>query len=636
MDNTTRKEKIGVNYLEWVCLQSPFVESDINRNDKTPFIDGEIRVYRKDMPAKSRGYIKEYLDVSAPIQVKTTEVDSIAEKVIKFKVEDVDLKGFKDKGGVLFILVAFERNNIEKREIYYLNLTPLKIEYLLDKKRKKNKKKSKSKSQTTSKNRKGAKEQFFKLNCDIEDLVRNFAISCKRQSIRVSSSDKVYSLDSLDKFNSNFKEFKLSYSLLDNQVIDAEVYGVDKNSDIIIPFNYEVSEEIIKNFYITTQYDVTLNDTIYYSSKKTSSLTGVTNNFKLNLSDNLLLTVDSKSVQFMFKGTTDISGIIYDLKFLYDALLEGFFFVNKVKLNVKCDSSYLKSLKDKIGYFSLLFSIMKVTNSNYLVSKFSDIDAKFLSSVKNMYDKEMCNIEESVSETITVDDNYCVFVKYPIDNSNFDYIVKCKFNGLSYYYSFRDYLCSQMAISLDLEQNQKVSINNFMLLFNFFIHIQKIKSLFFELTDVDLSNILNSVKSVKELSIYEFEYYNSAILDAIKCVDECENECTKVNLLLFLKDLYFYISSICKFDVNSNIDYIMVNKYQIIKRIRDFEDSEVRELNLLYEKYKDEPGLNRLAPCILLSDWDRVKEYYNCLSKDDKDTLYDWPIFNLIPKDVLN
>ena len=118
-------ETISVNAVRDSIVMSDYLDQFIPDNDKEPFWDGSVYIY------KNKEHKKENFTGRMPVQVKGTECKDLSKAEISFSVDLVDLKGYLAEGGTVFFVVYIANNGLLKK-IYYNALTPIKIRMILE------------------------------------------------------------------------------------------------------------------------------------------------------------------------------------------------------------------------------------------------------------------------------------------------------------------------------------------------------------------------------------------------------------------------------------------------------------------------------------------------------------------------
>lgn len=117
-------EKATIRRFEELIERSPFLDSEFDKNDKTPFTDGHVDIMAIPEVAKRNFVGRVY------VQIKGRKAPKRAAKTVSFQFNKTDLMGYRELGGVLFLLGSLNRSS-EKVSPYYSLLSPFRIEKLL-------------------------------------------------------------------------------------------------------------------------------------------------------------------------------------------------------------------------------------------------------------------------------------------------------------------------------------------------------------------------------------------------------------------------------------------------------------------------------------------------------------------------
>ena len=127
MTSTTKIEQNAVNEVRNFIDATDCLRSYLKDNDRTPLWDGSVFVYQGE-PDK-----KENLVGIVKVQVKGTEVKVFQNKE-QHRVERPELEIYMRESGLFFFVVEMLESDIRQRRIFYMKLTPVYIQALLDQK----------------------------------------------------------------------------------------------------------------------------------------------------------------------------------------------------------------------------------------------------------------------------------------------------------------------------------------------------------------------------------------------------------------------------------------------------------------------------------------------------------------------
>lgn len=118
-------ESLSVSEINRRIGLCPHLKAYINKNDKTPFTDGHIDLYR-DLPQSNAT-----CDGRVPVQVKGRTYKKLQTARQTWGISRTDLLAHKRESGVLYFFVRVDRVTGECAS-YFVNLAPFKIEALLN------------------------------------------------------------------------------------------------------------------------------------------------------------------------------------------------------------------------------------------------------------------------------------------------------------------------------------------------------------------------------------------------------------------------------------------------------------------------------------------------------------------------
>lgn len=123
MVNNDKIERDAVNTIRNSIDETDFLLSDISDTDKYPSLDGSVRVY------KDNCFKVENLDGTVNVQVKGKSMDELPSEIsFPVKVDDLNVY-YRSFGTIYFVVGIYEKN----KQIYYLDLLPIRIDRILKK-----------------------------------------------------------------------------------------------------------------------------------------------------------------------------------------------------------------------------------------------------------------------------------------------------------------------------------------------------------------------------------------------------------------------------------------------------------------------------------------------------------------------
>lgn len=234
--------------------QCPILSAYITRNDKGPAFDGYICIHRDSKQSK-KGMRR------VNVQVKGCVKKRLDRQSITYPMDIEDLKIYKENGGCLLFVVYINqttRNNspITNKKIYYQELTPVKIIWIL--------------AGTKAKTKPSVELKSFPQTPDsIADIMINFFENCRRQA-SFANNETLPNMEDLEKKGviESFKILSWGYhSKIQNPAAlsgkDIYLYAKIKDTDMLLP----VSDQLI-DFVDRQVIDkpVTVGGKLFYSS----------------------------------------------------------------------------------------------------------------------------------------------------------------------------------------------------------------------------------------------------------------------------------------------------------------------------------------------------------------------------------
>lgn len=118
-------ETISVSAVRNSIVTSPFLDQFIADNDKEPSWDGNVYIYEDTSKKKNK------LKGRLPVQVKGKICADFSADEISYSMDVSDLRNYLYDGGVVLFVVYMNASGTAT-QIYYSELTPLKLRFELD------------------------------------------------------------------------------------------------------------------------------------------------------------------------------------------------------------------------------------------------------------------------------------------------------------------------------------------------------------------------------------------------------------------------------------------------------------------------------------------------------------------------
>jgi RNA polymerase subunit RPABC4/transcription elongation factor Spt4 len=562
----------------------------ITENDKTPSWDGYIFVYKSESKDKSN------IEGKFDVQIKGEYKEDLSSNTISKSFERSDLQNYlKSKGAIVFVVYM---KNYEECKIYYNALLPFDLTKIIDG--------MGSQKTTIIKFREFPKDNAV----EIINIFLNFI---KHQNLQGGTVDrKILSLVDIGKIGMENYGLQFGYTGIGfNKYIDiinyslkhpTYVYLKTKNLDVSIPVDKILPESIISEIPCKIMID---GEVIYESYKVSykigSQITYIGNSFEFNLTEG--------KFNYNLKGT--LSERIKDVKFFIALFIEG-----RIEAGGELIPKLLiegfkekEELKEKLVIENnLLNALMEIKKALDTLEIIQDLE------MDNLPEKDLLNLHSLIR---------AVLFNEPVPLS------------LNMDLGIGDLVISNLTIKIFF---RKVDEGKFEIVNFFGGHNYNCKlnyqgkefesSIFIKLTDMDfltisninLSKIYESIINTPISEVHDGEVI-LLMLEILKAYDKQVKK--EVNLLKLAQDISEWL---CE---NSTIDssILLLNKYQIIKRIRELNSNELIEISNIKNSSSNEDIV--IGACILLESFVEAQLYYEKLPEERKNLFYSFPIMKL-------
>lgn len=570
-------EEIAVQRVKREILKYDCLKDYINTNDKIPMWDGEIYIYKQNSKYKANEDFRGKISV----QVKGHKVTKIKSGNSKYSIDIEYLRAYqKDKKGVLLFVVEMTDN--ENTQIYYANLLPVDLKEILER--------VKENQKTTSIDIKPIKEKSpssMKMIC--LNFLRN---SNEQMNIEIKNIDKIDKVNKIE-FTVVGEEKYLEDYLFNNDIYS---YAFDEitNKKYALPKLKEIQK------YQTNKVDIKIKDKLYYSQ-----ITIIKNREEeyVLYGKSTKIYLDRNKINFKLKG--NIYERINDAKFIID-LLKNKEITVKNK-NISLPINIEKNQKEK--YIESLTQYLRCLNK--VKNLFEKFNIKFEKDIDSLDEKSLTNLKRfaKLNDGILIDGlkksgihfieiaGYCVAFFVSVDS-----------NKKIEVYNYFDDLSKKMRVFyLDKDKNE-IPISPY-------INLTAENLISFSNINID---IMKKSFDLPEYSEETCLRYNLWLLELIKAYDRSNEQ----KWLEFAK---YLIDKIIEF---SNSPSYIINKLQIIKRIRNLSQEEKDKLYEIKENEKDD--MIQCGIAILLDNSSDFERHFNKL--ENKEEFEKFPIYSLIKK----
>ena len=546
----------------------------LQENDKTPFWDGEIFVYKDANKTK-----KDYAD-RIFVQVKGIKVEKIKKGNSKFKIEVETLRGFqKDKKGTLLFVTEIE--DIENTQLYYANLLPVDLKEILDRV------KPTQQSVTID-----IKPVIDKTSSSIKFICLNFLKNSEEQlNIAIKRIEDL----------KDIKEIKIPIQceqpLLDQYLINNDIYSyaiTNENEKVALPKLKDIHTFSEKN------NEIKIRDRVFYTKTKNV----------ISKEENYLLFGNSMKVH-LNKNKVDIKilGNVYerirDIEFLLALIKEKAFYANGQKIDMPLEfpdekaRQFIETIKENLIYYKKVekafdkFGIRFNLNLDKLEEKEQKNLNMLLNILAGIYPKDL---EETKIYNIKI-------ASYKIA-----FLMLKSASGQKYIYNYFENLDNKLKVYYLNEFGEETRLS---------VYINMKKDNFLEYSNINYDIIKESFTNT-DFSSASLAKINELLLEILSAYD-----CKKDDNLLDLAN--FIIDKVLQ---HSKEDVYLINQMQIIKRQREL----TKEEKMILYKIKKENNDKQiqLGLAILLDNKSDYEIYSEELTQEEKESFSKFPISNLI------
>ena len=546
----------------------------IDTKEKTPMWDGYIYVYKQNSKYKTN---KEF-EGKIGVQVKGKTVEKLSNGNSKYSIKVDYLRAYqKDRKGVLLFVV--EIVDYANTKLFYANLLPVDLQEILS----------------------NVKENQKEVTIDIRPIKEKSSSSLKMICLNFLKNANEQMNIPIKNINEiqEIKEIKIPIvseeKYFEDYLFNNDIYSyaIDKetNAKIALPKLQELQK------FSTNKVSVVVNGRQYYNNitfvkNKTEEYVLYGKSTKIFLNQN--------KITFKIKG--NVYERIHDTEFIIDLVknkaltIDNKYMDLKVNVisseekmyieNIKKDLERLKKIKNLFEKFNILFDVDLDNLSN---TDWKNLDMLIYINDGNRIEK----ITESKLYNIKIAHYNIAFIAIIDEN-----------NRTNIYNYFSD-LSNIMKVFYYDEKKKEVPIS---------VYINMKMTTLLEYSNINFEVIketFNSLDSNEET----LERCNLWMLDVLNAYDQ-----TKENKVL---DLAKYINERIMEHRNNNID--IVNKMQILKRLRDLSVDEKETLYTLREENKD--MMMQCAIAILLENKSDFERFFSKLKNTEKDMFRNFPIF---------
>jgi hypothetical protein len=571
----------------------------IKENDKTPSWDGDVLIY------KSNRTNKEDIVGKITVQVKGQMTDNINRQECSFSVDMADLVNYNNDGGTIYFVVLINKNNPSKRRVFYETLTPLKIGNYIDGHREQNSKVIKLKRLPGNKYEiQTIFYNFYQNSIKQHSFgsippIRFSELSSRRDIVKITTDYTIFSP----------KEKRPSpiQALLDNEIY---LYAKIASSPILHPIEFGSDMAIISKegflpiFINGERYDN------YISEEQTKN--NVT--FKFGESTTLVFTKKSKGAKLNFKLSGLLSIRINDLNFIISIIESGIIdFGENRKVILKqmiSDTPF-----DLVSTKKELESLKRIDQFWRSLQVVADFDIENIDSNSSLDELHLIMKSINGKQPIRVDvvgENSSYLLHKSISNFKILFFIDCVDKEKSLYkiYNFFDY---KGILQITRGDTEYIASSYSVLSPDDFI----------ELTNINLSKMLQSYKNLINKNKNIFEPANFDLLNLLLAYDKHKDH--PIEILNTAKEIACWLLDESAENLFEEIK--VINYLQTIKRERELTSEENTKL---YEITENENSslMFKLGANLLLENYKVAMIQFEKLCEQDKESFRSYPIYN--------
>lgn len=580
------------------------LQSYINERDREPLWDGHIYVFPKGANSKEK------LIGRVPVQIKGKE-KAVNKKTTKlsYSVEVTALQKYLQDGGIIYFVVAFEKNRA--KTIFYKILLPFDLQRAI----------------ASAANKKEMTINLQKLPED-DDSIRHLFIAFlqdkKRQGAQIVWSEEqaamVLKAGGSLKFHILPKTQPKNYYDVMKEATTQDFYMyVETKDGVEFPFA-KIENRVSSAAVAKMDMPVYVNgekfyDSISYGYENGTAYLYIGEILKLPFAEEGA-TAQKHSVQLALKGT--LNSRIADSNFVIalseykqiqlgtDTVLDTNVDEPEDILNLKSINDILKKTKAALEYFGV--------HTDLDMSNLSAEDNHAIDALIRAASGEPLKFEQKDLPRL-------FYYNKRIGNTIIRILARQEENSDAYrlFNAFSD--IAHGLYEFKKESGEKVIIDPWSL----FLYMEAED---FLCSNVNYAAILNSIKAMdskgKEIEIKDSVTKRSIgvapmLLEVIKAYDSQVKKSSE--LLQFALDIAETIAS--------DAAVAIINKYQVIRRMRNLTADEIADLVALRRKHFQDK-LIRCAISILLGEEHEAKKQLNELSEEERKGITDYPIYRLL------
>ena len=569
----------------------------IKENDKTPSWDGDVIIY------KGKSINKEDIVGKVTVQVKGEMVKNINREEYSFSVDMADLVNYKNNGGTIYFVVLIDKKSPKRRRVFFEALTPLKIENYI--KGHINQKSRVIKLKKLPKDKYSIQTIFFNFYQD-SNKQHSFSsispiglreLSLRKDIVEITSSLKIFSPD---------KNLVPIQEFLRN---DVYWYAKIANSPILHPIEWFSEVTVIAK----NGFPPVIVKGERYDNYVIKKITKDDVTLQFGESTTLVFSEKSRVARLNFNLSGLLRSKIKDLNFIINVTETGVIvFGENKKLNLGQlfpDVPFdIVSAKKELAYYRRVEQFWKSLHvfDNFDIEK---IDSN--SSIEEL-NLLMKSINGKYPIRANVDGEHSgYFLRKNISNFKILFFLDVfdKEKSLYKIYNLFDY---PGFFKIVRGNNEHITSQYSALTADDYL----------ELSNIDLTKMLQSYKDLIYLSDNIFEPANFDLLNILLAYDK-QND-PPIALLNTAKEIAKWILNESAEKLQE--EFKILNYLQVIKRERELTEEENLKLYEIAEN-KSNNIMTQLGANLLLENYKVARIQFEHLDKNDKEVFRSYPIY---------
>lgn len=583
MADYTEQEELSIGELKKILNITKRIKSDLNYNDKTPFVDGDIQIYKTEEKTKS-----DFIGV-VRTQVKSRDKITTRDKT-SYQVEVDALKAYKAMGGIVYFLCEVELEPYpSKCKFYYSILDNVELDRILE---------GKESQQTINIKLLVLPEKATYI---YSTLINAF------EKIKAYTSDLNKPLNFNDVINN--KKFTIPKMIFPSY--NEDTYATLYNQEFLLTTTHEDIPGMVFPVIVDKDqlysikkviFEVSYNgEVIFENCRRIDNIDKI--NFTFNECVGMTLGQDSQQLQIHYKSNYIISSMTKALKFILGMMEDKLTINGEAIKGNKHSNNYtdqiieMKNMLSAYETFNLVLTHLDA-RTNIDITKFSDDGAKLMLNLHAIItNKTFIGIENhknGIYCSLLEVGEYVIGIIQDIEDSTV--VVKSLFEDTPPPIIYNG---KETCLYLHLKSHDFIKIINF-----------------------NYENFLDYIKSVDLYNHELLEHVINVVLELIKAYDIIK----EYHLLSCAESILEHLLASDSELINQEIN--LLNKLQIIKRTREFTFEENEMINNFEFNEEDDFNIMEKLTIMILKD-EFSDELFNKLSDESKVRFNAYPISNL-------